>query len=257
MPTLTIPNSFSAATTAQSAQVNANFNAVATLLNSTLLANDNIQTGGIATANLAANAVTGAKLNSNVVDDSSLQYSSSQLSIKALGVGTSHLAANAVTTAKITDANVTTAKLADGAVTPAKRAALGQQVSSGSSTFSTTNASYTDVTNLSVSITTTGRPVFIGTTSDPAIDDGAGGYYRGNLTVAGSVSTGIKVLRDSTQVLTTNAGHSSATNLYTPASSVWTIDTPSAGTYTYKVQIKCVNANNVYAINMVLIAYEL
>lgn len=83
MPTLTIPHSFSANTVAYSAQVNANFNAVATLLNSTKLNSDNIQTGGVAEANIASSAVTAAKI-----------------------------ATDAVTTAKIQDAAVTYAKLA-------------------------------------------------------------------------------------------------------------------------------------------------
>lgn len=47
MPSLSIPNSFSAGTLIQSAQVNANFNAVATLLNTTKLDDDNIQNAGI------------------------------------------------------------------------------------------------------------------------------------------------------------------------------------------------------------------
>jgi len=83
MPTLTIPNSFTANTTAQSALVNANFNAVATLLNSTKLDSTNVQTGGLATANLADVAVTTAKI-----------------------------ADLAVTTGKIADSSVTVAKLA-------------------------------------------------------------------------------------------------------------------------------------------------
>ena len=39
--------------------------------------------------------------------------------------------------------------------------AKGVQISSSSSTFSTTSLSPTDVTNLSVTITTTGRPVLL------------------------------------------------------------------------------------------------
>lgn len=249
MPTLTIPNSFSANTTAQSAQVNANFNAVATLLNSTLLANDNIQALGIATSNLAANCVTGAKLNSDVVDNSSLQYSSSQLSIKALGVGTSHLAASAVTTAKIND----------GAVTQAKRAALGQQVSSSSGSVSTTSTSYTDVTNLSVSITTTGRPVFIGLISDASGEVSFLGAQRATTTT--STTGNFALLRDSTeisnfQLLATGASTSNMT-LTVSTSSLSTIDVPSAGTYTYKAQFKTAANNTAYVAYAKLVAYEL
>lgn len=54
------------------------------------------------------------------------------------------------------------AKMADGFVTQAKRAALGQQVSSSCGSYSRSLATFGNVTNLSVSITTTGRPVFVG-----------------------------------------------------------------------------------------------
>lgn len=78
--------------------------------------------------------------------------------ITDLAVTAAKLAANAVTTAKITDANVTKAKLA----------ALGQQVSSSCGTFSGSATSYTAITNLTVTITLTGRPVFIGLVPDAA-----------------------------------------------------------------------------------------
>ena len=72
-PTLTIPNTFVANTTANASEVNANFNAVATLLNSTGLDSTNIQTGGVATANLADASVTTAKLASTAVPNSSAE----------------------------------------------------------------------------------------------------------------------------------------------------------------------------------------
>lgn len=59
---LTIPNTFSANTTISPTEVNANFTAIATLLNSTLLDSTYIQTGGLATANYADSSVTYAKL---------------------------------------------------------------------------------------------------------------------------------------------------------------------------------------------------
>jgi microcystin-dependent protein len=67
MPTLTIPNSFSDGGTISASEHNANFNAVATLLNSTKLDVDNLQDSAVSAAKLASNAVTTAKiLDSNV-----------------------------------------------------------------------------------------------------------------------------------------------------------------------------------------------
>lgn len=54
-----------------------------------------------ATLRIKDSGVTGVKLNSNVVDNSTLQYATSQLSIKNLGVGTAQIAAGAVTQAKL------------------------------------------------------------------------------------------------------------------------------------------------------------
>ena len=69
--------------------------------------------------------------------------------IQDLGIETDKLAASAVTTGKI----------AANAVTRAKMEAVGQQISSSSGVFATSSTSFVDVTNLSVSITVTGRPV--------------------------------------------------------------------------------------------------
>lgn len=91
MATLTIPNSFVAATVILSAEVNANFNAVATFLNTTKINFDNIQDSGVTTAKIADGAITAIKL-----------------------------ASDSVTTAKILDANVTTAKIADDAIITSK-----------------------------------------------------------------------------------------------------------------------------------------
>lgn len=83
MPVLSIPFSFTPGTVIASGQVNSDFNAIATFVNSTKLDSTNIQTGGVSTANIADAAITTIKL-----------------------------ADGSVTTAKIVDANVTLAKLA-------------------------------------------------------------------------------------------------------------------------------------------------
>lgn len=67
MPTLAFPYTHSAGQVIKSAEVNANNQATATLLNTTKLDGDNLQTGGVPTAALADSAVTTAKLaDSNV-----------------------------------------------------------------------------------------------------------------------------------------------------------------------------------------------
>lgn len=146
------------------------------------------------------------------------------------------IANSAVTTAKIADSNITTAKVADGAITQAKLAALGQQISSSSGNFSTTNTLMVDVTNLSVTITVTGRPVWVGIIPDGTNNTSAFGAQR----AANTVRADFIILRDVTQILTglVYCNATGATNIEVYDNPCWnTIDLPAAGTYTYKVQI--------------------
>lgn len=196
-------------------------NSIETFLNTTKIDNANIQTGGIATANYAAGSVDAAAIGSSAV---------------------------------------TTAKINDGAVTQAKRASLGQQVSSSSSNFSTTSTSLTDVTNLSVSITTTGRPVFVGVQSDgTGVESYWGSVATDSVTY---VAARAAIIRGSTEVaraeLATTDGTSSASLTVTgPPGSLWCIDAPSAGTYTYKVRILAGTNNSARMYYSKLVAYEL
>lgn len=166
----------------------------------------------------------------------------------ALSVDANALAANAVTTAKILAANVTILK----------RAALGQSVSLSSGAYTSTSASFVDITNLSVSLTTTGRPVQLmlipGETSSQS---GVGGQN----TSAGTIYAVFDFVRDATtiatnKVLQQNTGSTSAI-AYMPCSSISHIDVPSAGTYTYKLQGKIVTGTNFQCLRAKLVAYEL
>lgn len=238
---LTIPNSFSPNTTILSAAVNANFAAISTLMNSTLLDSTYIQTGGIATSNLAANSVTGAKLASSAADGVTLQYTSSTLSIKTGGVDT--------------------AQIADGAVTAAKKAVLGQQISSSSGSFSSTSSSFASVTNLTVTITTGGRPVWVGlipsTSTSPLSSFGAT-----RTGTSSSCTSDMRILRDATLIsahtLNLNYASANATHqILVPVGAIWTIDVVGAGTYTYLVQVKS-DTNDTISVNEAkLVAFEL
>lgn len=186
-----------------------------------------IATDAVTTAKIEDLAVTGAKLNSNVVDNSTLAISSSQLIIKTGGVGTT--------------------QLASGAVTQAKRAALGQQISSSSSTFSHSgNTSVTAVTNLSVTLTTTGRAVFVG-----LIPDGSNAAYIQNANLNG---TNILFYQGSSPIA---SSHITSQDRI-PVSSFYFIDTPGSGTLTYTCRVQCViNTTGVSVYYAKLVAYEL
>ncbi len=167
------------------------------------------------------------------------------------------LASDSVTTVKILDANVTQAKLAARA-TGTTVAAGGIAVSTSSGVFSLTGGSTTDVTNLSVTITTTGRPVAL-----MVVPDGSANQMN-LVATRSSISFTIEVfvLRDATIVydaLYSDRGDTLTLiqGNYAPPSC---IDVVAAGTYTYKVRLKNVVSTNSAQVNMdyaKLLAYEL
>jgi hypothetical protein len=180
---------------------------------------------------------------------------SSTGALSAATITTAQITDSAVTTAKILDSNVTTAKIADGNVTQAKRAALGQQLSSACTSFtSSTTGSYIDITNLTVTITTTGRPVFIG-----LIADGSGILSRMEVTgTATELAAQIAILSGSTKIAIHSFGSGLSTDILAcPVSMFSHIDVPVAGTYTYKAQFRMQGGTGFACYGTKLIAYEL
>lgn len=129
------------------------------------------------------------------------------------------------------------ASLTDNTVTKDKLVSLGLQTSSSSSTYSTTSTSYVDVTNLSITITTTGRPVMIAVESDGTANVS---YIGSSNSGGGASSNTVKLVRDSTDVgiVLYASPSSSGTGVAGFGANFMYLDTPSAGTYTYKIQCK-------------------
>ncbi len=136
--------------------------------------------------------------------------------------------------------------------------AVGQQVSSSSGSFQLTGGTKTDVTNLSVTITTSGRPVRVEVQHDGSANAMSLVATRSNI----SFSIEAYIVRDSTNVYIEGFSHRGDTltfiqgNYRPPAIT----DVVAAGTYTYKVQLKNVVSTNSATVNMdycKLVAYEL
>lgn len=105
-------------------------------------------------------------------------------------------------------------------------------LSSSSGAFSTTSTSDTDVTNLSVSFKATGKGmVQIMLVSDGSANKSYLSPYHGT----NMAQMHFKILRDSTVIAFGDIGCTGG--LRVPPSAVTGIDQPSAGTYTYKVQV--------------------
>lgn len=134
----------------------------------------------------------------------------------------------------------------------------GIAISNSSSTFFTSSTTYVDVTNLSVTITTSGRPVMLMLQPDGS---NAGYIQTVDPTGATSLAT-IAFLRGagviSETVLFSSASAVPGTATGVPQGSVSFVDAVAAGTYTYKVQVKTGSGTDqVLAYYCKLVAFEL
>lgn len=146
----------------------------------------------------------------------------------------------------------------------------GVAISSSCNHFTTTaaNTSPADITNLSVTITTSGRPVRVGLISDGNVNTGGGfgAAYLDNSWVgvlsgaATTASVWIITLRNganvASQIIPFNGG-TSGQILGHPSAGISFIDFPPAGTYTYKLQMCQIGTITAACYNSVLVAYEL
>jgi hypothetical protein len=144
----------------------------------------------------------------------------------------------------------------------------GEQSSGDSGIFTTVNTSATDVTNLTVTITTIGRPVCVA-----LVATGASAAQIGLNNTSGATLNGIfKIVRDtspSTGLVTVasyplvsvfSGGH--AHDVFCPASAVWRVDfgvKNLPNTYVYKVQanISVPAAGTARVENCTLIAFQI
>ena len=130
------------------------------------------------------------------------------------------------------------------------RVSINSGLSSSSGAFSTTSSTYVDVTNLSVTITSTGRPIQIQLIGSGGATDNSRIFTSTTADSAVPYAL-INILRDSTQIFQTTVGNPKSPNTFTsgndnsffPPGVLHHVDTPAAGTYVYKIQTKIVNSN--------------
>lgn len=212
---------------------------------------------------------TGAMAANYDVDYSTLTIAANTIKVANGGITQTQMANDSVGTNQIIDLNVTanklatdsvtTSKIVDGNVTRVKLGPLGQQVSSSCGNFTVTpKGSWVDVTNLTITITTTGKPVFLMMQSD-----GSGGQSTIRVdTAAGGTPLGrVRFLRDGAEICQQLMGSTSTGEAISSqyAANISFVDAPAAGTYTYKVQAQIYNgAGFAMYVNLAkLIGYEL
>lgn len=140
----------------------------------------------------------------------------------------------------------------------------GVAISSSSGTFTRNNTAYEDVTNLSVTITTSGRPVKL------QLQDTATG-----LTIGSSAQSGVRFLASGDNALcyvrflsngnairesilfTDESSGITYTETVLPASILSHVDNTVAGTYTYKIQVCTTAGTTIVLTDVLLVAYEL
>jgi len=156
-----------------------------------------------------------------VVDNSTLEISSSTLQIKDHGV-----------------TQVKKALMSTGTTVGAGNLAI----SSDCGNFASNTTSYVDVTNFELTITTTGRPVYISTI--PLATSGANvGYFEiGGTNTTDTLNAYVKILRDGTKIAETLFSFTGPSGSFHfdvtyPPASVMFLDVVTAGTYTYKMQV--------------------
>jgi len=128
---------------------------------STNVDNSTIEINGSNNLQVKDDGITGAKLNANVVDDSTLQLASDQLKIKDSGVTGTKLNSNVADNStielhsnalRVKDNGITNAKLADNAVTKAEIDPSAIVYPTGAISFTTANGLSANVDSVSIEI---------------------------------------------------------------------------------------------------------
>lgn len=137
----------------------------------------------------------------------------------------------------------------------------GIVISSASGSYSNAGGSYADVTNLTCTITTTGRPVRIELLPDPVQSAASAAGYVGVTKTSGTSGTAkFQILRGSTPIGTHTmfvSGASGNLGNFVPVSSISATDFVAAGTYTYKLQADSAFATTAQVKDAILAVREL
>lgn len=198
---------------------------------------------------------SGAMSTSVRPDDSTITVSSSIMKVKDAGI----------TTVKIATANITQALLAPKPNGGATAGVGSVAISSSSGAYTSSSTSLVDVTNLSVTLTTTGRPVVMFLNQIA----GSGNSYLGITTgtsgpIAGSYAFSVNgfnypIVNISSPRTLTNPPFASFYEYHLSPACAFFFDIPPAGTYTFtfRAAVDAGTPGNFLVNNVTLTAYEI
>ena len=188
------------------------------------------------------------------------------------GVTAAQIAFATITSNQIANQTISAAQIARNSISSDRFAPrpVGASVpiggiarSSSSEIFNTSELSYVDVPNLVLTIVTTGRPVFVGLIPDENTNDAPNDvYFPGNSGFVGAWGPTINsayggnflLVREGAEIAKWSIA--AVKYVYSPASTVHTIDFPPARTNTYQLRARSVHGT-VIVNRSRLVAYEL
>jgi hypothetical protein len=169
------------------------------------------------------------------LDNTTLQVSAGLLGVKNGGIGNAQLAAGAAV-----------ANIGTNALARSQLPLVGQQISASCGTFTTTSSASVAVTNLSVTLTTTGRPVLLILEPD--------GSFGASISSSSFHAWFIQFMRGATTLGQLTAA-AAANTIF--GQQMFYLDVVAAGTYTYSVQASILSGDTLSVQNYRLAAYEL
>lgn len=225
------------------------------------------QVAGLSVVGRSANSTGNVAAITAASDDQILRRSGTSIGFGALGASTvtssnitdgtivtADIAASQITSSLIADGTIATADIADYQITQGKLATkpVGKSsVSSGA--YSTTSTGYIAVPNMTVTIVTTGRPVWVG-----IIPDGTTNSCYLATTSPTTPIAHYKLMRGSTSLGEHRLQTTLGTTVYGDCGSLWAVDTGAGtGNTTYTLQVVLQQGTNVQIGYAKIVAYEL
>lgn len=144
--------------------------------------------------------------------------------------------------------------------TTSTAAAIGNMAfSSDSNWSSTTTGSFLTPTNLSITLATTGRPVFVGLVAAAnQAAFGISGTGAANGVMFGGFYDGVSVIGGYSTYYSGPTTTAASLAYQIPCQTAWVIDFPSAGTHTYTWQVEIqTTGSTVYNVHCKLAAWEM